>query len=218
MTGTTRPVRVWDLPTRLFHWSLAALVVFAILSAETGGEWMVWHFRAGFAVLTLLAFRIIWGFIGGRYARFSSWRLNRAALAQDLRTDAPETPGHSATGSLAVAAMLATISVQVGSGLCAHDEMDFGGPLARHLSNATSDALTALHHLNGKLILALVVLHLAAVAFYFVIKKRNLVRPMLTGDKHGIDPSTASRDDAALRLLAAVLLAALGGAAVWLLG
>jgi cytochrome b len=211
------PVRVWDLPTRVFHWTLAALVAFAVVSAQIGGLWITWHFRAGYAILALLAFRLVWGFAGGRYARFSSWRLRPAALAAEIRAGEPAAgePGHGVKGSWAVVAMLCAVSAQAIAGLFAHDELDFAGPLARHVSNETSDTITSLHHLNGNVVVALVALHVSAVLFYLYARRRNLVRPMLTGDKTGIDPALASRDDAALRLRAAIVMAA-SAAAAWM--
>jgi cytochrome b len=211
-------VRVWDLPTRLFHWALAALVAFSIVTANVGGNWVQWHFYSGYAILTLIAFRLVWGFAGGRYARFSSFLFGPSAILATLRGDpgAPSTPGHNPLGSLSVYALLASIGLQAAIGLFANDDIASEGPLAKFVSKALSDRLTALHHQNADLIIALVVLHLLAIAFYLLRKRENLVRPMLTGDKPAIEPRLASRDDAALRARAALVLAVCAAAVWWL--
>jgi cytochrome b len=218
MTGSR--VRIWDLPTRLFHWTLAALVVFSIVTANIGGNWVQWHFYSGYAILTLIAFRLVWGFAGGRYARFSSFLFGPSAILATLRgaPGAPRTPGHNPLGSLSVFALLASIGVQAAIGLFANDDIASEGPLAKFVSKALSDRLTSLHHQNADLIVALVVLHLLAIAFYLLRKRENLVRPMLTGDKPGVEPRLASRDDAALRLRALVVLAVCAAAVWWLVG
>jgi len=215
---TTTAARVWDLPTRLFHWALAALVLFSVVTANVGGDWITWHFISGYCVLALVAFRIVWGFVGGRYARFASFVFGPATILATLRGDpaAPRTPGHNPLGSLSVFAMLASVGAQAAIGLFANDDIASEGPLARFVSGATSAALTSLHRLNGDLIVALVAIHLAAIAYYRVRKGENLVTPMILGDKPGVAPGLASRDDARLRLRALVVLA-LCAAAVWLL-
>jgi cytochrome b len=217
---TESRVRIWDLPTRLFHWTLAALVVFSIVTANIGGNWVQWHFYSGYAILTLIAFRLAWGFAGGRYARFSSFLFGPSAILAALRgaPGAPRTPGHNPLGSLSVFALLASIGVQAAIGLFANDDIASEGPLAKFVSKALSDRLTSLHHQNADLIVALVVLHLLAIAFYLLRKRENLVRPMLTGDKPGVEPRLASRDDAALRLRALVVLAVCAAAVWWLVG
>jgi cytochrome b len=209
-------VRVWDLPTRLFHWTLATLVAFSVVTADIGGNWVQWHFYSGYAILALIAFRLVWGFAGGRYARFSSFLFGPSAILAALRGDpgAPRTLGHNPLGSLSVFALLASIGAQAAIGLFANDDIASEGPLAKFVSKSLSDRLTSLHHLNADLIYVLVGLHLAAILFYLLRKRENLVRPMLTGDKPAGEAREASRDDAALRLRAAVVLA-LCAAAVW---
>lgn len=207
-------VRIWDLPTRLFHWSLAALVVFSIVTAHVGGAWIDWHFRSGYAVLALVAFRIAWGFVGGRHARFASFLRGPSGVSAALRGEPAPTAGHNPLGGLSVVAMLALVGAQAVGGLFANDDIASEGPLVRLVSKATSDTITTLHRINEKLILALVVLHVAAIVFYLWRKRTNLVRPMITGDKSDVDPAQAARDDTGLRVRAAVLLA-ICAAAVW---
>lgn len=211
---TAQRVRIWDLPTRLFHWSLAVLVVFSIVTAHIGGAWIDWHFRSGYAVLALIAFRIAWGFVGGRHARFASFLRGPSAIAAALRGEPAPHAGHNPLGGLSVIAMLALIGAQAVGGLFANDDIASEGPLVRLVSKATSDTITTLHRINEKLIIALVVLHVAAIFFYLWRKRTNLVRPMITGDKSDVDPAQSTPDDAALRVRAALLLA-LSAAAVW---
>lgn len=211
---TAQRVRIWDLPTRLFHWSLAVLVVFSIVTAHVGGAWIDWHFRSGYAVLALIAFRIAWGFVGGRHARFASFLRGPSAIAAALRGEPAPHAGHNPLGGLSVIAMLALVGAQAVGGLFANDDIASEGPLVRLVSKATSDTITTLHRINEKLIIALVVLHVAAIFFYLWRKRTNLVRPMITGDKSDVDPAQSTPDDAALRVRAALLLA-LSAAAVW---
>lgn len=213
-----RTVRVWDLPTRLFHWALAALVAASFATQSLGGNWMQWHARAGFAVLALLGFRLLWGFAGGRYARFSSFLYGPRAVIGHLRgaAEAPRTLGHNPLGSLSVWALLAAVAVQAATGLFANDDIAFEGPLSHLASGAAVSLLTRVHKINESLILALVALHVAAVLFYLWRKRENLVRPMLTGDKQVEAEYPASRDDAALRVRGLVLLGLAAGAVWWL--
>ena len=173
-------VRVWDLPTRLFHWALAALVVFSVVTANVGGNWVQWHFYSGYAILTLIAFRLAWGFIGGRYARFSSFLFGPSAILAALTGDprAPRTLGHNPLGSLSVFALLASIGLQAAIGLFANDDIASEGPLAKFVSGALSDRLTSLHRLNANIVFALVALHVLAILFYLLRRRENLVRPM----------------------------------------
>ncbi len=213
---STGPVRVWDLPTRLFHWSLVALVVTSFVTIKVGGNWVQWHFYSGYAILTLILFRLVWGFIGGRYARFGSFLFGPSAVLATLKDSpaAPRTLGHNPLGALSVFALLLFTGLQAAGGLFANDDIASEGPLVKFISKALSDRLTSLHHLNEKIILALVVLHVAAIVFYLWRKRQNLVRPMLTGDKPQGNPAEASRDDTGLRVRAAVVFAVCA-AVVW---
>jgi cytochrome b len=214
-------VRVWDLPTRLFHWALALCVVCSIVSAQVGGGAMAWHFRIGYAVFALLGFRLVWGLVGGRWSRFASFAYAPAALLRYLR--GRRRPGelldvgHNPLGALSVFALLGLLAAQVGTGLFADDEIASSGPLVKFVSGATSLSLTRWHHGPGQwLIIALVLLHVAAIAFYLVRKKQNLVRPMLTGDKALAADVPASADNLRTRGLAAAVLAACAGLVAWI--
>lgn len=215
--------RIWDLPTRLFHWLLVVCVVGLVVSGNIGGNAMVWHFRFGYGVFTLLLFRLFWGVVGGRWSRFSSFLYAPQAVLAYLRGERrPEyTAGHSPLGALSVFALLLILALQVTAGLFSDDEIAFAGPLTRFVSSDSVSFATRYHAEIGKLILiALVVLHVLAIFFYRWKKKDDLIRPMIVGDK-SIPASLAiepSRDDAASRLLAAVLLLACGGVVAWLVG
>ena len=166
-------VRIWDLPTRLFHWLLAACVVASIVSAKIGGNAMVWHFRFGYVLLGLLSFRIIWGVVGGRWSRFRSFVRPPAEIVRHLRGGAA-TPiaGHNPVGALSVLAMLGVLAAQAGSGLFADDEIASSGPLMPLVSGATSSLLTTWHKAYGQwIVIGLVVLHVCAVLWYLWRKR-----------------------------------------------
>ncbi|MCX7144394.1 MAG: cytochrome b/b6 domain-containing protein [Proteobacteria bacterium] len=213
-------ILVWDLPLRLFHWSLVVLVVTSFVSAKIGGNAMQVHLLAGYAILALLLFRILWGLLGGTHARFASCVRSPLAVIAYLKAlkqdQAEHHLGHNPAGAWSVILMLLALLAQAATGLFANDDISTEGPLAKLVSKALSDRITGIHHLNVKLLLALIGLHLSAIAFYFFYKRENLVKPMLTGFKQ-----TAARAvDAAQkpgRLWLAALLLALCAGGVYLL-
>ena len=213
-------VRVWDLPTRLFHWSLAACFAGLVLTGSVGGNAMIWHFRFGYGVLTLLLFRLVWGFVGGRWSRFSAFVYAPATVLAFLRGQGrPEhTAGHNPMGALSVFAMLAFLAAQVATGLVSDDEIAFTGPMTRFVSNATVSLATRYHTDVGRLVLfALVALHIVTVLVYLWKKQDNLITPMVLGDKNfaeeiRIEPS---RDDSGSRIAGVVVFAACAAAVTW---
>jgi cytochrome b len=210
-------VRVWDLPTRLFHWALVACVIGLVITANVGGNWMNWHLRLGYTVLSLLLFRLVWGFVGGHWSRFSSFIYGPGTVLAYLRGDArPEHQvGHNPLGMLSVLALLFILLAQVGTGLIADDEIAFTGPLVRFVSGETVSDATGYHKDIGKfIVIALVVIHLLAIAFYKLVKKDNLVRPMLNGDKEVGFPARSARDTTGSRI-AALAVYGLCAAAVY---
>jgi hypothetical protein len=213
-------VRVWDLPTRLFHWALVVCIVGLVTTAQIGGNAMDWHFRFGYGVLTLLLFRLLWGFVGGHWSRFSTFLYSPASLLRHIRgqENGGQALGHSPLGALSVFAILALLLLQVGTGLFSDDEIAAVGPLSKLASGALVSQLTHYHKDIGKVIvLVLVLLHIGAIAFYRIKRKKDLIRPMLVGDMSSLTPQPASRDDAGSRALAAVILLGCAGAVAALL-
>lgn len=202
-------VRVWDLPTRIFHWVLAVAIVASIVSAKIGGNAMEWHFRTGYLVLGLLLFRLIWGFVGGRWSRFISFVHPPSAIIRHLRGGAQApVAGHNPLGALSVFAMIGVLVVQVGTGLFADDEIASAGPLMPFVSGATSSTLTGWHKGWGQwTVIALAVLHVVAVLWYRLGKQQDLIGPMFTGNKHLPGGVPASADGWRQRAFAAGLAA-----------
>lgn len=198
-------VRVWDLPTRAFHWLLAACVTFSVVTGQLGGSWLEWHFASGGAVLSLLMFRILWGFAGDRYARFSAFPPSLRGTVGYLRRRT-RCAGHNPLAAWSVYALLLVLALQAGTGLFANDAIFMEGPLAKFVSNATSDMLTRVHSTNRLVVFGLVTLHLAAIAFYRLVWREPLTLAMLTGDKDGT-VAPAAADDKAVRLRAVIFAA-----------
>ena len=180
---------VWDLPLRAFHWLFAASILASWATAEAGFEWMKVHMRLGYFMIGLLLFRLVWGFIGPRHARFANFLKGPGTVwryARGLRHKASEavvSVGHNPLGGLMVILMLLLVAFQVTTGLFATDDIVWTGPYNPSVSDATAKVLTHLHHLNFNFILAAIALHVAAIAYYAFVKKQNLVPAMLTGWK-----------------------------------
>ena len=181
-----RELRVWDLPTRLFHWALATAVAVAILSAEL--DVLAVHMLAGETVLVLVLFRLAWGMVGSQTARFAEFVKGPGAIRDYLKRsraggEAAFTPGHNPLGALMVVALLLVLLAQAGSGLFTSDDILVDGPLVPLASGATVALLGSLHRLLANGIFVLVGLHMAAVLFHLLVKKDDLIRPMVTGRK-----------------------------------
>jgi len=177
--------RLWDGPTRFVHWALVVLIVFAWWAGEAGR--MDWHRWAGYAVLGLLAFRLIWGFAGSATARFASFVRGPAATLAYVKTlprRAPSAvPGHNPLGAWSVLAILAVLIVQTVTGLFAVDVDGIeSGPLSDRVSFDLGRRFAHWHHQAFWALEALVALHVAAVVFYLIYKRSNLVGPMVTGE------------------------------------
>lgn len=222
MSEVPKPVRIWDLPTRLFHWALALSVVASIASAKIGGAAMVWHFRLGYVALGLILFRLVWGLVGGHWSRFSTfvtspvtvWRYLRAGgSASSHRLDI----GHNPLGAWSVLTMLALLAFQVATGLVADDEIANLGPLNRLVSSETALLATSWHRGVGeKVLIGLLVLHVAAIAYHRLRKGQDLVRPMWTGDKTLPADTPASADGWPQRLKALVIAAVAAAVVAWI--
>jgi cytochrome b len=202
-------IRIWDLPTRLFHWALALCVVGLLITGKIGGPAMVWHSRIGYAVGALLLFRLAWGLVGGHWSRFRTFAFSPRVVIDYLRgkTDRTLTVGHTPLGAGSVFVLLIFLVAQVGSGLFSDDWEEFAGPLSILISNQNVRLATWYHKNIGEVVLiVLVLLHLGAIAYYQLRKGQNLVGPMWHGDKALDFNAPASRDDYRSRLLAIVLL------------
>lgn len=219
-SGTETPVRVWDLPTRTFHWLLAAAVIGLVVTGKIGGNAVVWHFRLGYLVMGLLCFRLVWGLIGGRWSRFASFIYAPGTVLRYLRgqsrPDEHVHVGHNPLGAGSVFALLFFLGVQVGTGLVADDEIANQGPLNRFVSTDSALQATHWHKDYGQWILiTLVLLHVAAIVYYRLRKGSNLVQPMLTGDKLLPAGTPAANDSTGTRLLAAALALACAALVTW---
>ena len=213
-----RTARVWDLPTRLFHWALAVTVIGLLVTGFRGV--MEWHFRLGYAVLALLLFRLVWGFVGGRWSRFAAFVYSPRSLFDYLggQPHPHHLIGHTPLGALSVFAVLGLLALQVASGLVADDEISASGPLTRFVSGSLVALATGWHVNYGRwIVLALVCLHVLAVMYYVLVRRQRLVRPMLSGDKLlSGSRISESRDDMATRLSALLVFALCAGFATWI--
>lgn len=211
--------RVWDLPTRLFHWLFAAAVIGAIVTVKVGGTWMDWHPIFGVTALVLLTFRVIWGFTGSRYARFSSFVKGPKTVWHYVRhPEERSSPGHSPLGGLSVVALLLVVAVQAGTGLFATDDILTSGPLNQFVSSDTAALLTSIHKWNENVLFGLIGLHLVAIAIY-ALRGKQLVPPMITGNvlsENLPSDAVAARDTVDLKIWALVLILVLGGLGWWL--
>ena len=223
---------VWDLPLRVFHWllvlCLAGLWVTAKadadymnwLSSRVDATWMQWHFRFGYVVIGLLVFRIIWGFVGPRHARFSNFipgpsRLF-AYLSHGLDRNSLPTIGHNPAGAIMVIVLILMVGTQAFSGLFTSDDIVWAGPYNPAVSAAFAEKMGALHHLNYKLLLWVIGLHIVAILFYAFYKRQMLVPAMI----HGYKPATHVPEHEAIsssQLLKALVIALLAAGAVYAL-
>jgi len=213
-------IRIWDLPTRVFHWASALCVLGLAVTGTVGGSAMAFHFRFGYALLTLLLFRLVWGLMGGHWSRFRSFVFGPRAVFAYLRGRAPasHSVGHSPLGALSVWALLFFLSLQVATGLISDDEISTAGPLTHLVSNAAVSLGSRYHTELGKwILLALVLLHVAAI-IYHVRRRQGLLAAMLHGDKQLPAPAAATRDDARSRITAFLLLCLCAAAVFWLSG
>ena len=201
---------LWDLPLRVFHWSLVAAVTTAIVTGELGGAWMPWHGRAGLAIVGLLVFRVVWGIVGSTTSRFAHFAPSPASVLAYLR-GRWRGIGHNPLGALSVFALLGLLSLQAATGLFGNDDIAFAGPLNHLVSDSLGSRATGWHRLLADGLFALLALHLLAVAFHVLVKRHRLIRPMITGLQdvgHGTPLPQPARGQGRFGLLAAVSLAA----------
>ena len=193
-------VPVWDAFVRTFHWALVICFTVAVVTGKVGGEWIVWHLRAGYAILTLVTFRIVWGIVGGEYARYWSFLSGPGrtiGFAKSLLGKGQaHVIGHNPLGGWMVLVLLLLLATQAGLGLFSNDEIATTGPLARYVSDETSITLMSRHRTIGNILLGLVGIHIAAVLFHVLVKKEGLVRAMFHGRKD-LPPTLASEAEGA---------------------
>lgn len=207
-------LRIWDGPTRLFHWSLVLLIAAAWWTAEE--EMLDWHFRFGLAVLVLLVFRIAWGLIGSSTARFGSFVRGPRAILEYLRGAAPPAVGHNPLGALSVLALLGLTSLVVGLGLFATDDDGImPGPLAYLVSWDAAEEAQDWHEDAFNFLLILVAVHVAAILFYAFVKRQNLLGPMIGGRGRAPAGAEPMRPATWPRLLLAVVAAVAAGWWIW---
>jgi len=173
-------IKLWDAPLRLFHWLFAGTVIAAVVTGWVGGNLMPWHGRLGLLVLGLLVFRLVWGFVGSTYARWSRIFAATVGVKDYLQGNWREA-GHNPLGAFSVLAMLLLVSFQVTSGLMATDDIAFQGPLYALVSSETGSALSGLHRQAKWLLLVLIGMHIGAIIYYTLVMRRPLVRAMIAG-------------------------------------
>jgi len=201
-------IRIWDLPTRLFHWLLIMAVIGSFVSVKLGGNAMIWHGRFGYIVLALILFRITWGFVGTHHARFAQFIKSPKVILAYLKNPA-ETPGHSPVGAISVLVLLGLFLAQALAGLFASDDIAFDGPLAKYVASTWVELLTSFHRLNEWVLLSLIGVHIAAIMYYKYAKRINLISAMITGDKEWVETVPLVQDDSKVRFKAMALLIAI---------
>lgn len=218
--NNTATTRVWDPAIRLVHWCMVLLLIALLTTGWIGTDAMTWHVRAGEAMLALVVFRILWGFVGSPYARFSSFVRGPGAVfayaRSIIRPPHAFHIGHNPLGGWMVVILLLALLVQATTGLFSNDEVLTEGPLVKLITGDLSDAISSIHRKNVWIVVALASLHICAVIFYLVGLKENLIRPMLNGTKivPAASNGAAPPVGASRNVLAAVLFALVAGI-VW---
>lgn len=217
---TTSTRRVWDLPVRIFHWTLVLAIVGAYVTNRLGVAYFKYHLWCGYTVIVLVSFRILWGIVGTRHARF--WNFVRGPITttrylfNTLRGTETPYPGHNPLGAVMVIALLLALFTQALTGLFANDEIFNFGPLYGHISNERSLQLTSLHRQLFYWILAAAVLHILAVVAHRIFKKENLVAAMLTGHKPASHVPAEESIRSSRLWLALIIVIALCAVLAWL--
>lgn len=210
-------VAVWDLPVRAVHWSIVLLLIGLIVTGRLGNEWLLWHMRFGQTMLALVVFRVIWGFVGSRNARFSAFLYRPSAVvryARSLFGTHEVHATHNPLGGWMVVLLLAALLAQATMGLFTNDDILWGGPFSEKVTKATSDAISAYHRRFWWVVVALSLLHIGAVLAYLMLLKDNLIVPMVTGYKD-LPGGIATPEDAGASAAKATVLLLLCGLAVW---
>jgi cytochrome b len=187
MSSNDDKVLVWDWPVRVMHWGLALAVFGAWLTHELEGDWFAWHVRCGYAVLVIVVVRLVWGFVGTQHARFVAFVRGPRAVLDDLRAlrkrDAEASAGHTPAGAWMILALLGMLLAQGLTGLFSNDQVYQTGPLFGYVTGQLSDRLTTLHKQIFDVLWVAILIHVSAAIFYLIVKRRNLIVPMLSGRK-----------------------------------
>lgn len=219
--------RVWDLPVRVFHWTLLVAIAAAWATHAAGVAWFRYHVWCGYTVLALVIFRILWGFAGTRHARFRSFVRGPVATLRYLRaawqrrsesSPSPNPPGHNPLGAWMVLWLLALLMMQALSGLFGNDEIFNTGPLSGYVTYETGVALTRFHRQLFDVILASVIVHILAVLGHWLVRRENLIVPLLTGRKSAAQIAESESIAGSRIGLALVLIAAIAAVLAWVVG
>ncbi len=206
---------VWDIPTRLFHWLLVILLVAQWGTAELGNDFMELHFYLGYTTLGLIVFRILWGFLGTKYAKFNDFLKGPAALWRYIKTlnqpKAPRTIGHNPVGGVFVVTVLLLVLAQAISGLFADDDMFYSGPYASSVSSDIQNVMQWIHHNTFNILMGLSLIHVLAILWYKWKLKHNLTFSMI----HGKKPVTANEAISSSKLLMALILLVVVAVAIY---
>lgn len=192
----SKRILVWDLPLRLFHWLLVVSFVGCFVFAKLGSDYIDWHLKCGYVVLTLISFRLCWGLFGTKHSKFSGLKLNPKDIKHYVlnffkpkseSTTTKGDAGHNPLGSLMVIFLWLTILLQAVSGLFMDDDIFTTGPYNGSLGSAFDSAMSFVHHNLINFILAAIALHVFAALYYLHVKRQNLIKPMVTGYKRSSD-------------------------------
>lgn len=221
-------VLIWDLPTRLFHWLLALSFALTYIFAQLGSEYIEWHLRCGYVVLGLMIYRVIWGLIGTKYARFTALPISPKNVIGYLKAfnektdkdadnkDTNKYLGHNPLGSLMVLFFVVSLLLQAGSGLFMDDEIFTTGPYVGYFGESFDKIMSTIHHNLADGILIAVVLHIVAVLYYLKIKRQNLIKPMITGKKAVNEPQAGLGIKNSRLLMASILAIIVVAFVYWL--
>jgi cytochrome b len=217
-SSAQRSVRVWDLPVRLFHWLIVALLLLSFITGHVGGNAMRIHELSGFSILTLVLFRLLWGFFGSTHARFADFvrgiTAARSYAAALWSGRSAFHIGHNPIGGWMVLALLLCLLLQATTGLFANDDIMTEGPLVRLISKELSDRVSLFHQINSYVLAVLVTLHIIATLYYLWRKRENLILPMVTGRKL-IPAERAAEDFRGGGVFLAAALLAICAVVVW---
>lgn len=209
---------IWDLPLRIFHWCFAFTVFACWYTAENKDDYIDIHIQLGFIALGLVIFRVLWGVVGPKHARFSQFIPSPNKVISYLKNSNKhnKTPGHNPLGALMVVLMILLIGIQTISGLFINDDVFSSGPYYGSISSDLEGIMQFLHHNSFDFMIAAIVLHILAILFYWIVKKQNLVVPMLTGKKSATDVKSSDAIPHSKIILAVIIAALCAGFVYWL--